>query len=265
MTTSVGTAKKNGKPSSLARSYTSVQIVRSEVESLIKAHFSSTLGTIPDIVKLVLACIYKESAFNANANSGIHGDTQLKRFLKYTAISSKFKEATTSEQERVNMRNSVAGFGLLQATGWYLIKGAGPDGKTELSRMRSDLAGPLLVEPGVDINTVLGPTNITNQLLAGLIILEDKYKVAPSLVKNPPTVDKPYTDRIMATFGGFLGKGVDKFGSTPQDYAASIIRGDSYRIANGSSASSPKKNNGNTIDGPIRTAASGNNLGPAGC
>jgi hypothetical protein len=131
--------------------------------------------------------------------------------------------------------------------------------------MRSDLAGDLIVEPGTDINTVLGPNNLANQILVGLIILEDKYKIAPAYVSNPPTGARPYSNRAMATFGLYLGKGMDKFNSTPQAYAASILYGDSYKVANGPGASMPGNNNGNLVTGPATTIASGDNRGPAGC
>lgn len=266
MATSTEQASGNSRPSSSAKSYTSIQVVKAEIDKLISAYFSGTLGTIPEVTKYVLACVYKESTFNSKANSGIHGASQLKRFLAYSAIDSKMKAATTSEQEKANLRNSVAGFGLMQATGWYLIKGAGPGGQNELMRMRSDLASQLIVEPGIDINTKLGPGMITNQLLAGLIILEDKYRVAGSLVANPTTEKKPYTDKISATFGGFLGKGTDKFGSTPQSYASSIIHGSAYAIANGTSSKVGfTGTDSNNKTSAVASSASGNNLGPPGC
>lgn len=266
MATTTEQGSGNSRPVSTAKSYTSIQVVKAEIDKLISAHFSGTLGTIPEVTKYVLACVYKESTFNSKANSGIHGDSQLRRFLAYSAISSKMNNPATSEQEKANMRNSVAGFGLMQATGWYLIKGAGPGGKNELMRMRPDLAPQLIVEPGIDINTKLGPGMITNQLLVGLIILEDKFKVAPSLWANPTTQKKPYTDRISATFGGFLGKGTDKFGSTPQSYASSIIHGDAYAKANGTSSKVGFTNSDNNDKSTaVASSASGNSLGPPGC
>ncbi len=255
---------KNGRPSAAGRSHTSIQIIKAEVESLIKQHFSATLGTINDITNMVLACIYKESSFNAYANSGLHSEGHFKRFKAYPAIAAKYKSDDTTEQERINMRSSVAGFGLMQATGWYLIKGAGPSGQNELSRMRSDLATPLLIEPGIDVRTKLGPEFIRNQLLVGLIILEDKYKVSGSKVSNPPTADKPFTSKVSATFGGFLGKGTDKFGTNPNEYAQSIMQGSSYQRATGG-FSIPGANVGTLSAGPAQTVASGTNPGTVGC
>lgn len=267
MATSVELAKASSKPDTRTKSYTSVQVIRYEVEALVKKHFSATLGTIPDIVNLVISCIYKESGFSTKANSGSHGALQVRRFMGYSAIAAKFSNPKTTQYEKANMRNSVAGFGLMQATGWYLIEGAGPNGQNELMRMRPDIAGTLIVPPGVDINTKLGPDQMTNQLLAGLIILENKYKVAPNLVANPTTAKKPYVDRVSATFGSFLGSGTDKFNTTPQEYAASIIRGQAYKVANGYSAAIPTGGNNTptTPTGPPKTPASGNNLGPSGC
>lgn len=257
-------AAANGRPSSGGRSYSQIQVIEAEVNNLIKQHFSSTLGTITDITKLVLACIYHESRFNTAANSGLHSEGHFQRFKKYPSIAAKYASDKTSEREKVNMRDSVAGFGLMQATGWYAIKGAGPGGKNEFMRMRPDLAGPLLVEPGEDVNKTLGPDKMSNQILAGLIILEDKYRAAGSLVSDPPTAAKPYTSKLAATFGGYLGKGTDKFGSNPMAYASSIIQGDSYRMAN-SGYTSRNGNAGTTAQGPAKTIASGTNPGNVGC
>lgn len=261
---SVDLTSAMGRPSSAGRSYSNIQVIEAEVNRLIKPNFSATLGTITDISKLVLACIYHESRFNPAANSGLHGESQFQKFKKFPAIAAKYASDKTTEGQKVNMRNSVAGFGLMQATGWYTIKGAGPDGKNELMRMRPDLAGPLLIEPGEDVNTVLGPDKITNQILAGLIILEAKYKTANSMWANPPTAAKPYSSRLAAMFGGYLGQGFDKFGSDPMSYAASIIQGDSYRVAN-SGYTSRNSNDGDISKGPVKTSASGTNPGNVGC
>lgn len=258
------TLTANGRPSSTGKSYTSIQIIEAEVKSLIKAHFSATLGTIIDISNLVLACIYKESSFNPAANSGLHSESHFQRFKRYPPIAAMFSSNSTTEQQLVNLRNSVAGFGLMQATGWYLIKGAGPDGQNELQRMRSDLAAPLLVDPGIDINTILGPSNISNQILAGLIILEAKYKISGGLVASQPTKDRPYTSKISATFGSYLGQGFDKRGMDPATYAASIIQGDAYKVATSGFALSGA-NKGTLAAGPIRTVASGTNPDTIGC
>lgn len=254
---------ENGRPSSGAKSYIGIQIIEAEVNKLLTQHFATTLGTITDITKLVLACIYTESRFKTEANSGLHSEFHFERFKKYPSISAKYASKTTTEQEKANMRNSVAGFGLMQATGWYLTKGAGPGGKNELMRMRPDLATTFLLEPGVDINTMLGPDKLINQLMVGLIILEAKFKASASLVSNPPTRDKPFTDKISATFGGFLGKGHDKNGKSPQEYASSIIRGESYTIA--SRYTSPMPNKGTLAVGPPKTTASGTNPDTVGC
>lgn len=256
--------KTNGRPSSNGKSYISIQTIEAEVKSLISQHFSGTLGTITDIVNLVLACIYTESRFDPKANSGLHSEGHFQKFKKYPAIAAAFSSNKTTEQQKANMRNSVAGFGLMQATGWYLIKGAGPSGRNELSRMRSDLAGPLLVEPGIDINTVLGPDKVTNQLLTGLIILESKFKSSASQVANPPTRDRPFTSKISATFGGYLGRGFDKFGTNPAAYAASIVQGEAYKIAT-SGYGPVSANKGTLAAGPVKTVASGTNPDTVGC
>jgi hypothetical protein len=155
--------------------------------------------------------------------------------------------------------------------GYYAIKGSGTTGKSELERLRPDLAGPILVDPGVDVSTVLNGTDkIDNQILAGLIVLEGKYKeVAPKLVAKGQ-----YSNKLTAAVSAYLGLGKsDLNGMTPERYANSIIRGSAYQIANNGrgpdgillASGGNSSSNGNSGSRPGVTSASGNNLSVAGC
>lgn len=246
------------------------QIIRTKLTTLLKNNFSSTLGTVPDIVNLCMSLTQRESGFNTLANSGAYGGSHEKKVLAYPSVNAVYSTGTALQ--RANIKGAISARGLMQCTGYYALKKAGPSGKCELERLRPDLA-IFTVPIGSDISAVLnGEATIDNQLTAGLIILEDKYvNVAPKLVAN-----KTYSDRITASLAAYLGLGAsDKFGTTPQAYANSIIRGTSYSIANGgigpdgtplvAGKGDAKPNSGSNAAGPTTTVASGDNQGPPGC
>jgi hypothetical protein len=254
-----------------AGSHGGKQDIRARVTDLIKTNFASSLGQAPDIVNIFMALIQRESAFNVkNARGPNYGWSHLSRISKYSAVSKAYDSGTAVQ--RSNIINSAAAYGLCQVTGYYCLKGCGPSGKSELERLRPDLAGPLTVSPGEDISSkLLGEDNSDNQLLAGLIVLEGKYlEMAPKLVSQGK-----YSNRLTAAISAYLGLGKsDSLGTTPEAYANSIIRGSAYQIANNGigpngqplmasagGVSSKRKIGSN----PDKTAASGNNLSMAGC
>lgn len=270
MSTTTGNAK--GYVAQLVSSPTSKQVVRSKVTDLLTTKFQTSLGKEPDIVNLVMSLIQRESAFNADARGPHYGSAAVNKLLTYSAIKTKWDQGT--ESERANIRASAAAFGLTQVTGFYAIKGAGPSGTGELMRLRPDLAGPLMVDPGEDVrNVLLGDSNLDNQILAGLIVLEGKYKsgyvsklVSSGVFNNKMTA-------AIASYLGAVGK-ADGLGTTPEAYANSIIRGANYQIANNGVApnGTPLVAGGGTSGqntanpgGPGKTAASGIKLSSAGC
>jgi hypothetical protein len=265
-------AGKNTKSTTVATSSTIKQEVRERLRVLIPQHFSKTLGQIPDVINLVMALIQRESSFNVENSIGImYSASHLGRYLAWPAIANAYRSGGVVE--RANIVNGARAYGLMQCTGYYIIKGASIGGKCELARIRNDVCGPFLISPGGNIASKLtGKSNLDIQLLAGLTVLEDKYlNVAPGLVQK-----KMFADRTTASFAAYLGLGAsDGLGTTPQNYANSIIRGSAYARANSGNgpdntplvggSGTAVANTGTNNVGPEITLASGKNLGPAGC
>jgi hypothetical protein len=248
----------------------SKQDIRARVTELIKTKFANTLGQAFDIVNVFMALIYTESTFRTDRKSVNNGGAHTEYILKCSAVSNVYKAGAA--QQRANIINSTAAYGLTQVLGYYVIKGCGTTGKSELEKLRPDLAGPLLVPPGTDVATKLnGDNNIDNQLLAGLIVLEGKYvNLAPKLVAKGM-----FSNKLTAAVSAYLGLGKsDAYGTTPEVYANSIIRGAAYQIANNgrgpdgetlAASGGNSGSNGKPGSSGDKTAASGNNLSVAGC
>ncbi len=251
----------------------SSQIVRTFVKDFLRNFFANTLAREVDVENVVMALMYRESAFRPDAKGPDYGGSHVRKILTYSAVKNKYESGTA--EERQNILNSAAAFGLGQVTGYYAIQGCGAGGKGELERLRPDLAGQIMVPPGVDVRTkLIGDDNVPNQVLASLIVLEGKYKeVAPRLVSQGR-----YTNKLTAAVSAYLGLGAaDSLGTTPEAYANSIIRGSAYAAANGGKGpqgralvagqgtitSNPTPAQGTA--GPPKTAASGNVLSVAGC
>lgn len=243
------------------------QDLRARVTDLIKTNFANTLGQAFDIVNVFMALMYMESSFRTNRRSPNNDRSHFDRIMKYSAVSNVYKAGTADQ--KANIVNSIAAYGLAQVLGYYIIKGCGSTGKCELERLRPDLAGPILVNPGVDVATSLnGDDKIDNQITAGLIILEGKYvEIAPILLRKGT-----YSNRLTAAVAAYLGLGKsDMNGMTPEVYANSIIRGSSYQMANngrgpgGVLVASDSSSNGTFGERPGVTSASGNRLSVAGC
>jgi len=251
------TAISKGKPNILVGNRNFRQDIGAQVTSLINTHFSGTIGKMgTDITKYILAQIQGESSFNYNKPGPHYPASHIRKVLTYSAVNSAY--ANGDQFLRSNIINSIRALGLMQVTGYYLIKGAGPNGIAELSRMRGDLWNSKIVSPGTDVTSLLtGEANISTQLLAGLTVLEDKYKIGLRL--NHPG----YPDLFSYTFGTYLGTGRDSLGTTPAVYVQRIF-GSNFKIANGEGAFSPNVDTTKTT-GPIVTAASGKNLGIPGC
>lgn len=263
-------AKKNTRPEGLVKNNSFAQEVRVKVKTLIEIHFSNTLGKmsphgIEHVVNLVMGLIYKESSFRPD-NLGKQYPLNSPQWTEaYTyAKSAVIKPMLASSgQQRFNAVDAARAFGLMQVNGYYIIKGAF-GGKGELLRM-SPLAEPLMINPGDSVRDKLhGAQNVDNQLLAGLIVLQEKLRIAPGKVR-----DGSYGDVLTATFAGYLGHGAkDLIGTTPTGYASSIIGGDAYAKANGKGVSMAAVSNPTfkaAAAGPVKTAASGQKLAIAGC
>lgn len=269
MTTTTSSAKKvPGSSASESRR----QSIRTYIQKHLNAHFSGTLAKENDIVNIVTALVYQESSFNANAQSPLIAASVSKgsrQFLGLSAISKVYKEGTP--QQRSNIENCLRAIGLMQVRASYFVKGGHPSGKAELETMRSDLAGPLVVNPGeAPQSKILGESNMSNAILAGLIVLEAKWKLAKPANGRWQVGSHLFSTRIAAAVGAYLGLGKDVVtGMTTEQYVANIVGGKKYQVANGSSAPASKDSQTQTAstasNGATQTAASGNTQVPAGC
>lgn len=222
---------------------TQVAAIRSIIQSEIKDNFQGTLGQVNDIVNIVNALIRLESKHNANAIGPavstrigtIGGD-----YWNSAAINA-LKTVWTPEQED-NAKYGIVALGVMQVMGSNFVKGASSTGMCEIERLRPDLAGPLCVAPGESITAkVLDVPNLRNAIRAGLIILEGKYKVTTfdgtMYGVKGDSFNRRFPSRISAAVAAYLGLGKsDRNGTTPEQYAAEIVGGATYRVANGGGA-----------------------------
>jgi hypothetical protein len=242
------------------------------IASLLAQNFANTLNREPDIVNIVMALIFKESFFNVAAAGPVLSSTNsstARAYQGYSAI--KAALAGASPQVTANINQGLRAWGMMQCMGLNVVRGAGPAGKCEIEVARPDLAGQLLVNPGDSISAKYqGQANINNQLLAGLVILESKYKIVKGS-GNACTVGKmTFGSKIAATVAAYLGLGSHDTatGITPQSYSDSICYGSAYQTANGSSSGYTHSTNPTPQQaqaGPPITKASGNNQVPTGC
>lgn len=219
-----------------------VALVRDTIKSHINNYFSGSLAREADIVNIVNALVLQESGFNSNAIGPIvsYGPrTNGAAYFNCSAISSKYHDPATTFEQRSNIFQGLSGMGLMQVMGWNLVKGGAPSGKCEIERLRPDISGTLVVLPGESIiDRILGPSNISKAILAGLIMLEGKYRAAKMLgsyfvVPGDP-YNRKFTSKIQAAVSSYLGLGrSDILGTTPEAYSNQIIGGSVYARANG--------------------------------
>jgi hypothetical protein len=251
-----------------------VSKIRDIVKSLVGSHFSSTLGRETDVVNIINALVLQESSFNVNsigaANSTSKG-TAGYSYKTSSAIAAKYTSGNSTE--RANLDKGVRAVGLMQVVGWNLIKGGAPNGVCELERIRPDLSSTLVVNPGEDIYTaILGEPNMSKAILAGLIVLEGKYKATFAngsgfSVKGDPA-KRTFSSRISGAVAAYLGLGKsDVNGTTPESYSDSIVGGKVYAEANGGN---PIKISDSKIviassNGPSTNGSNQSPIGSAGC
>lgn len=226
------------------------QKLRSTTADLLKQHFGSTLNTVPDMVNIFMALMLRESSFNVNAEFS----HPLSPFTSSGAFDYQNSTAiqqilTSGEPQKIaNESQGRTALGLTQVMGWNVVRGASKalGGKCLVEKYRHELAGTLCVNPGDDIRSKLqGEGNISNSILAGLVVLESKYNYGPyykngNWVVKVNSVELTFPSRIYAAVAGYLGyaSGGDANSTTYLAYANDIIGGSFYRLANGSSAPS---------------------------
>ncbi len=271
MATSTSTAKK--KQVSNAANEAKRQVFRETIKSLLATHFSGTLNTQDDMVKIFLSLMLLESSWNVDVRGKsipVRISSGARDYWNSNAVK-KILETGTATQIS-NVTEGLRAMGLSQTMGWNHVKGASATGKCEIERIRPDLAGQLCVAPGDDIAAILvGEKNISNNILAGLAILESKWKACKAVPGGWKIGSRVFPLRISASVAGYLGLGKADVvtGKTPEDYSASIVGGDMYAKANGDTSPQIRDSKvqyaTTTTQGPVMTVASAKPNGPAGC
>lgn len=227
----------------LASNSTRVTKIKDIIKTLVNSSFSSTLGREPDIVNIVNALILRESSFNVNSVGKAVSTlprTGGAAYFNSSAITSLLNSPSVTPTQVANIYKGIRAVGVMQVMGWNFVKGGAPSGVPEIQRLRPDLAGQLLVEPGEDIySVILGESNLEKAILAGLIMLEGKYR-AVSFNSTYYSVkgdyfNRKFSSRMQGAIASYLGLGAsDANGTTPMQYASQILGGSYYVQANGS-------------------------------
>ena len=263
-----------GKPvSSDAFSNTRWQDIRTTTKTLVTGYFPATLGSYPDIINVYMALMHLESSFNVNA-IGPEVKEMTSSGARDYMWSPPIKKimATGSTYQQSNAQVGKRALGLGQCMGWNLVRGASMSGKCEVERLRPDLASLVCVEPGDDLVVqILGAPNMSKAILAGLIILEGKWKACTQ--KSPGWVigGLYFSSHIYASVAAYLGLSAagDANGTTYTKYANEIIGGKHYLLANGTSA--PQISDGSVqyastaANGPKVAISSGTSGDVPGC
>ena len=219
-------------------SVVNVAKIKDVIKSQISLNFSGSLGREPDIINVVSSLIYRESSFNPNSVSStkITG----KNYLNSSAINAILTSPSLTGTQKANIEQGLVATGLMQVMGYSFVRKSNPSGTSELERIRPELAAPLMVNPGESIRDhILGEANIGKQILAGLIILEGKYRLpqwnsAGYFSIKQDAFNRRFKSRLEGAVAAYIGLGrMDGNGTTPESYIATIFGGDSYQRANG--------------------------------
>lgn len=224
----------------MSLSVANITKIKDTIRSLVNQHFPSTLGKEPDIVNIVNAQILYESGYKYDALGKPVSRAPGTGGYLYLSSSAVTNILNTGDSvQKANVEQGLRAIGLMQVMGWNFVKGGSPSGRSELERLRPDLASTLVVNPGDNIFTpILGEANINKAILAGLIILEGKYKATlPNgnffTVKGDP-YKRLFVTKLAGALGAYLGLGRSDLNSTtPENYSAQIIGGSTYAKANG--------------------------------
>ena len=246
------------------------QDLKAIITSNISSYFSSTLGTEEKIAEIVLALCQKESSFrNTVFGPPVTSGSGYMDYYNSTVIKNVL--ANGSQPQKDNVAQGYRAIGVMQVMGWNFVKGASvKNGVCEIQRLRSDLSDTLCVSPGDNIQAKIMGSSTILAVLAGLTLLEGKWKAVKRTAQGWSSGSYVYPSRISAAVSAYLGSGAsDVLGTTPQAYASSIVGGAAYALANnGSSAGltgSVYQTSTKASGGPVITIASGGNKGPDGC
>lgn len=226
----------------------SKQAIRNTISKLIDQYFKSTLGSEQGIVDYIMAMAQKESSLNPATPSGqLVSDLSNARAADYMKSSAvKALDNISTPLQRRYIQDGKRAHGILQVMGWNIVRGgSAKTQKCEFQELgRSDIAERFLVNAGDDIASKLaGVENLENGLLAGMAILESKWKRCRQVSGGWSAGGVTYTSRLACAVGAYLG--VVQPGSSKEDevnaYVSNIMGGKSYQIANGSLSGSQSR------------------------
>lgn len=265
------------KGSVLATNNVRIMKIKDIVAKHVETYFSATLGREPDIVNIVNALVLLESGgkYNVNAvgrplDSNIRG-SMARNYMTSSTIVAKLETATNDEKDRINQ--GLTALGLMQVMGWNFIQGASLTGRCEIERLRPDLAPQLVVTPATDLwPLILGEGNMEKAILAGLIMLEGKYRAVYATpagwsVKGD-SYNRNFFSKISGAVAAYLGLGrADANNTTPEFYSSQIVGGSFYVKANGTDAIkvSDTKINIASSNGPSTNGSNQGKIGSVGC
>jgi len=229
------------------------QKLRSTTESVLKQYFGQTLNTVTGMSSIFMALMLKESQFNVNAEYATalspYTSSGAADYYNSTVIQNILTPGNPSYslQKTYNEPEGRRAVGLTQVMGWNIVKGASKSGKCLVEQFRPDLIGTLCISPGDSVRAKLaGEANITNSILAGLVVLESKYKAgyaknggwAIKLGSGSSARELQFPSRIYSAVAGYLGYSStgDANNTTYSGYANEIVGGSFYVAANGPSA-----------------------------
>jgi hypothetical protein len=256
---------------SSSSSVTTKQNILTVVQQLLPQYFASTLNQVPDMVNIFMGLCYQEGALNPNIQPGY---PQTANINKQGTVAYDYWQSTPIITARAqlnptilaNVTDGLRAWGLTQVGGWNVVRGASKSaGKTIIESSRPDLAGQLMVNPGDSIRAKYnGAANLNNMILAGLVILENKYT---SFVKGSGTSWKAgnltFNSRIAAAVAAYYGTSLSA-NPTPYAYSASVMTGGaSYNAAK--SATGGATSSTNSTSTQPSNVSDGNNQTVPGC
>lgn len=268
-------AKQGARPTSQWN-----QVLREEVGRWLKHEtFATTIGKEPDIQNIIMALIQRESSINPGVTGlsvktasslarKIHNDPQ---------VANVYNSASKTVQD--NIDEMYIAWGAMQSMGWnHVYLTSFP---SEMISVNKELAKRVMVNLGDSIKAKMGgEQNYSNQVLAGMLMLTAKYNRVKRLGNGMWGIGTSSThqssSRLSVAIAAYLGLGKQDVRTklTPMQYVQDIVYGSSYKVANGDgirtgpmpttvvSNSSPQNTAAN---GPVMTAASGQNKHGVGC
>jgi len=275
--TSQSTKKANNNAAADARR----QAIKGIIKKHLDAYFSSTLGKQDDIVNIFTALIFHESRFNLNLPGIliplIPGKKRMANDYEESPVIQNIRnDPNTTEIHKKRLLAGRRAMGLTQSMGWNHIKGASKKtGKCYMEILCKDdkMRADLIIAPEALASTtledfLLGEKNMDKMILAGLLVLEDKWKNCKPHKDGWKVGTYVFPLHISAAVAAYLGKGFsDDLGTTPLQYAATIVGGDMYKQANGASAPVIRDSaiQYASTDGPTLALSSTTRVSTSGC